>query len=319
MGASVVAWTDETQSGIRLTPGGNGPVIVPDALNGNAAIAFDGNTQLGGALEAGFLSEATVFALFRYTVPESDNDYLYTLGLPGAKGSQLSLSRLTGGFAYHYDGEAQCLDGSIPSNEWLVASQTYGGGGGVQHNLFLDSELVLASTTESAYRVDSSHLTLGNWSSGEFRFVGELAEFLVCDHVLEESDRMAVESYLRDRIGIEIPVDPPIAPPFILVGPMGVNVMEGEDVELLVAAQGLGELSYEWLLDGDPIPDETETRLHLTGVSSEDGGSYQVRVSNAGGSVLSEPAEVTVESLPVETTACPGDGGLVFERDWTGS
>jgi hypothetical protein len=122
MGATVVAWTGETQSGLRLTPTGNGPVLVPDALNGNPSIAFDGNTQLGGLLGSEVLSEATVFALFRYTVPESDNDYLYTLGLPGEKGSQMSLSRLSGGFAYHYDGEEQVLDGSIPSNEWLVSS-----------------------------------------------------------------------------------------------------------------------------------------------------------------------------------------------------
>ena len=318
MGETVVAWTDETQSGLRLTPAGNGPVIVPDALNGNPAIAFDGTTQLGGLLESEALSEATIFALFRYTIPESDNDYLYTLGLPGVNGGQMNLSRLTGGFAYHYDGESQFFDGSIPSNEWLVSSQTFGGEASNQHHLFLNSQAVLSSTTESSYRVDPPQLILGNWSSGEFRFVGELAEFLVYNHTLEESDRLAVETYLRNQIGVEIPVDPPIAPPFIIVDPVGANVMEGDDVELLVAAQGLGELSFEWLFDGDPIPDETEARLRLTGVSSVDEGSYRVRVSNAGGSVLSEPANVTVESLPLEITACPSEGGLILFLNTTG-
>ena len=318
MGETVVAWIDETQSGLRLTPEGNGPVLVPNALNGNPAIAFDGDTQLGALLESGVLSEATVFALFRYTVPESDNDYLYTIGLPGAKGSQMSLSRLTGGFAYHYDGESQFLDGNIPSGEWLVASQTFGGAVSNQHQLFLNSELILSSTTETAYRVDPPQLILGNWSSGEFRFVGELAEFLIYDHTLGDNDRMAVETYLRDRVGIEIPIDPPIAPPFILVDPVGVSVTEGEDVELLVAAQGLGELSYEWLFNGVPIPDETEARLRLTGVSSADEGSYRLRVSNLGGSVLSEPAEVVVEPVSSGNLVCPGEGGLVLFLNTTG-
>jgi hypothetical protein len=318
MGETVVAWIDETQSGLRLTPEGNGPVLVPNALNGNPAIAFDGDTQLGALLESGVLSEATVFALFRYTVPESDNDYLYTIGLPGAKGTQMSLSRLTGGFAYHYDGESQFLDGNIPSGEWLVASQIFGGAVSNQHQLFLNSELILSSTTETAYRVDPPQLILGNWSSGEFRFVGELAEFLIYDHTLGDNDRMAVETYLRDRVGIETPVDPPIAPPFILVDPVGMSVTEGEDVELLVAAQGLGELSYEWLFNGVPIPDETEARLRLMGVSSADEGSYRLRVSNLGGSVLSEPAEVVVEPVSSGNPVCPGEGGFVLFLNTTG-
>jgi hypothetical protein len=72
------------------------------------------------------------------------------------------------------------------------------------------------------------------------------------------------------------------------------------------------------LFNGDPIPDETEARLRLTGVSSADEGSYQVRVLNGGGSVLSEPAEVTVESLSIAIPSCPGDGGLILFLNATG-
>jgi hypothetical protein len=113
-------------------------------------------------------------------------------------------------------------------------------------------------------------------------------------------------------------VDPPIAPPFILVDPVGTSVKEGEGVELLVAAQGLGDLSYEWLFNGNSIPDETEARLRLTGVSFDDEGSYQVRVLNGGGSVLSQSAEVTVEPRSIGIPRCPGDGGLILFLNSTG-
>jgi hypothetical protein len=74
----------------------------------------------------------------------------------------------------------------------------WGGAVSNQHNLFLNSQPIITSTTESGYRVDPPQLILGNWSSGEFRFVGEMAEFLVYNHSLDDSDRLAVETYLRD-------------------------------------------------------------------------------------------------------------------------
>jgi hypothetical protein len=203
-GGAVTAWTDQTANGYVLTPPATGPTLTAASVNGLPALTFDGSRQLGGNLGAGALGDATIFAIFRYTVADSDNDYLYTLGADAAAGSQMTLSRLPSQKAYHYDGSTafQSAAGIVPASQWFVSSQVFGARGATSHDLFLNGAAVMRSNSAGTYNPQLGTFVIGNWSSGSFRFVGDLVELLVYDRALTESERRSVEEYLRNRAGL---------------------------------------------------------------------------------------------------------------------
>ncbi len=93
------------------------------------------------------------------------------------------------------------------------------------------------------------------------------------------------------------PSSPPsaVAAPTIGTQPAAVSVAEGENVTFSVAATGGGTLSYQWLLNGVEVAGATAATYRLGAATlAQSGRSYSVRVSNAGGSVTSQAASLTV-------------------------
>ena len=85
-----------------------------------------------------------------------------------------------------------------------------------------------------------------------------------------------------------------VTPPFIAVPPLSQTILPGATASLSVTAGGTGPLAYQWMLNGTNIAGATGSSLTLTNVSGADAGHYTVTVSNAGGSVTSSYAIVTV-------------------------
>lgn len=82
--------------------------------------------------------------------------------------------------------------------------------------------------------------------------------------------------------------------PRILVPPARQTVPEGASVVLRVEAAGTPPLSYQWRLNGIPLPGATADQLELSHVSLRAAGGYAVEVTGAGGSVISETAMLAV-------------------------
>lgn len=62
-------------------------------------------------------------------------------------------------------------------------------------------------------------------------------------------------------------------------------------------------MRYEWLKEGQPVPNATGPVLILSTTGPADAGGYQVRVSNRSGSVTSTTATLTVQQpLPIITS-----------------
>jgi hypothetical protein len=211
-GGSVTAWADQSAAanGFTQAAPAQRPTLVASQVNGLPAIHFDGTQQLQGAGPGFTLNGATIFTLARYTVASSNNDYLYAIGSPGFSGSQMALSRTNGTAPYHYDGSSQHIENdpwsAIPANEWAVFSQTFGATSPVSHDLRRNAVSALSSTALNPYAADASAFVIGNWSSGSYRFVGDLVEMIVYDYALSPVARRDVEDYLRARAGL---------PPFV--------------------------------------------------------------------------------------------------------
>jgi len=102
--------------------------------------------------------------------------------------------------------------------------------------------------------------------------------------------------------------------PTIVSHPPDRTACEGGDVFFSVTASGTPPLNYQWRKDGVDIPGATSSIFVINPVSMADAGTYDVVVSNMCGSVVSNPATLTVypgqptiTQHPADQTVCEGD------------
>ena len=86
-------------------------------------------------------------------------------------------------------------------------------------------------------------------------------------------------------------------PPSIESQPSGSSIVIGDSLMLSVSASG-ESLSYQWKKNGSLITGATSASYTISIASESDAGEYQVVVSNAGGSMTSNPVDVSVSSAP---------------------
>ena len=75
-------------------------------------------------------------------------------------------------------------------------------------------------------------------------------------------------------------------------------VATGSPLRLEVEAQGSGSLSYQWYRDGEAIAGATSPVYEVGSAGSAQTGRYKIAVSNASGSLLSEPSLLEVMAVP---------------------
>ena len=85
-------------------------------------------------------------------------------------------------------------------------------------------------------------------------------------------------------------------PPTIISHPQSQTVLAGASVTFTVIDSG--GVSYQWRKNGINIPGATNSSYSISFVKPEDAGYYSVVVSNAGGSVISQNALLTVIQNP---------------------
>ncbi len=102
------------------------------------------------------------------------------------------------------------------------------------------------------------------------------------------------------------------AHPMIEIQPADYSACEDQEARFNVVATGNGPISYQWSKNGSQIAGATTDTYIIPAVKLADAGSYRVRVSNACGSVESNPAVLAVSSKPVveleplDKVACDG-------------
>jgi len=82
--------------------------------------------------------------------------------------------------------------------------------------------------------------------------------------------------------------------PVIAVHPTNETVWEGANISLSVVALGAAPLAHQWLFNGAPIANATNSVLNLANVTAADAGSYRAIVTNAFGAVTSAPATLAL-------------------------
>jgi hypothetical protein len=103
-----------------------------------------------------------------------------------------------------------------------------------------------------------------------------------------------------------VEVAPPA--PYIILQLTNLTVYVGSNATFRVGAGGGAPLFYQWQFNGTNLDGRTSSVLTLANVQFSNAGPYSVTVSNAGGSVTSSPAILTVNPLP---NCVPPPAGLV--------
>ncbi len=104
-------------------------------------------------------------------------------------------------------------------------------------------------------------------------------------------------------------------PPVIIVEPVGVEALLGENVNLKSLADGDPPLTYTWRRDGEDVGDMPE--LILADIQPEQAGDYTVEISNPEGSVTSMVATIVIlEPIPgLFNTGVAEDGSLTDDME----
>jgi len=149
------------------------------------------------------------------------------------------------------------------------------------------------------------------------------ASFLTFTAIRNTTYHIAVDGWDRDTGGITLTLNftpATAAVPIILSPPASVVAPQGGTATFAVTADGAGPLSYQWSFNGTAINGATNAVYTITGVSSANAGQYRVTVSNAAGSVTSNPATLTVTTLapppPPPPTGGGGGGGGGAPSGW---
>ena len=121
-----------------------------------------------------------------------------------------------------------------------------------------------------------------------------------------------------------------VGKPIITSQPLSQTVAPGVIAAFTVAATGSGPLSYQWIMNGVPIPGATSSTLSIEATIGNDDAQLTAVVSNAVGSVTSQPATLnltlpaTILSYPQNQTvaigesaafsvAATGTGGVTYQ------
>ncbi len=80
----------------------------------------------------------------------------------------------------------------------------------------------------------------------------------------------------------------------IVEQPTDVSLKAGETLELAVAAEGAGDLSYQWKFNDNALDNQVSDTLKIENVTGDNDGQYSVEVNGLCGTVESNKATVTI-------------------------
>lgn len=182
------------------------PVVVGNALNGHAAVRFDGADNMlvtNVDISPARMPEATVFAVFnsktdaanplRKLYGDDNGGYDRAAGLDGRGGEGKNYTVFTGNGVSGYF--------ALKANETCVTADQFTKG---DFSGWVNGKPALTKVPAAWGEALPNLYIGGTGTSFHERWQGDLAEIIVYDRVLTDQERMQVEDYLGKKYGVAI-------------------------------------------------------------------------------------------------------------------
>ena len=198
MDEKVSVWADQSGSGndASQVSMSNQPLWVDNQINSHSVISFDGvNSYL--EFPEHFLYNYTNLTLFIVNKPKNLGDNCAILGPSGTNSTGLELLFMTVNHHLRINGLVKYYTGLFTSNVFTVSEFTYNGSNTIGYN---NGVALSAMPGGDALNYDGIY-ALGRYS-GPYNAKSDVAEILIYDSTLSDTDRQAVESYLNTKYDI---------------------------------------------------------------------------------------------------------------------
>lgn len=292
-GTAITSWEDQAGGVLNNgTPAGTPTLELADFPGGSRPVVrLDGS---GSGFILDNVNDLDVPSVSIYVVGSVDNTKTggtFISNLRQPFGFSLGLSESDAGRGRFYTGTPQnsleSAASDLPDQTPFLLAGTFDDASTVK-KLYLGGVEVASVNGVDLNSATENVLAVGFDKGGRNVLTGAIAEILVYSTV-SDAQRTAVELYLRNKY-----FGSGVGPALITGQPETRQVNELDEVSFTVVADGAPPLSYQWRKNGVNIEGATAPVFGISEALRTDAGSYTVRVSNGLGSVISDPAILTV-------------------------
>ena len=92
---------------------------------------------------------------------------------------------------------------------------------------------------------------------------------------------------------------------YLVTEPLSQEVWDGDDVTFTVATGGNANLSYQWTLEGNPIPGATNSTYTIYGVQDSDAGHYACIISDGVNTIVTGAAQLKTDGFSGDPLIIP--------------
>ena len=184
---------------------------------------------------------------------------------------------------------------AIISNQWYHIAVTYDGNENAADNIMLYWTWLDQVPSPIAANL------IGSWSM-QFDLKTGATDFCIANEGRSSGgssqnfvgliDEVRMSSIARPANAMQF-IDPN---PAVLTQPISDTLALGQPASLSVTAMGVLPLSYQWRLGGGPIDGATQSSYAITAAQMDDGGDYDVVITNTFNAVTSSVATLTVRT-----------------------
>lgn len=198
-------WNDKSGNNYNLTQGisGSQPELKPNGYGLRNTVLFDGADDFMTTNIPGTLDEMTVFIVSKYNQlnqGSGDFDYLYSYGTNSANQLVSLARRASGSFDddyYLFDGGTTLngpnLDGQVFTTHVQRINNT-----ATFHEYFKNGVSEVVTDNDVAFSV-SGTFDLGRYLTGTHYLDGEIAEIIIYNRSLNNTERETIETYLTQK------------------------------------------------------------------------------------------------------------------------
>lgn len=205
---------------------------------------------------------------------------------------------------------------TVADGGWHLCVCTYSAETTPHLRWYLDTQSIDQTSTWMESPDATNQVVFIGARAGVNYFSGAMDDLQIYDQTLSSSQI----TYLYNNPGSTVPNDPSIT-----TSPQSQEVAQGSNVTFSVVAGGTSPFFYQWYFDStNVLADETNATLTLTGVTTNQTGTYTVLVNNSIGTI-SRTANLLVYLMPVSNPqvapglAIQGTVGMTYQIQEVGA